>query len=86
MAFIFYLYLIKLITRENQIVLDPFCGSGSTLIAGQELKRRCYGFEIKKPFHKAAENWINEEHQKLSDIEEFGFAKTLINKNQETLF
>ena len=79
--------LIRIFTDEGDVVIDPCAGSGSTLIAGQELKRRCYGFEIKKDFHKAATNWIDEEYQKISDIEEFGFAKTLINtKTQETLF
>ncbi len=78
--------LIEIFTDEGDVIIDPCAGSGSTLIAGQELKRKCFGFEIKKPFHKNAENWINEEYQKLKDIEEFGFAKTLINKSQETLF
>lgn len=78
--------LIKIFTDPEDVVIDPCSGSGSTLIAAQELKRRAYGFEIKKPFYKAAENWIEEEYQKLSDIEEYGFAKTLINQTQKTLF
>jgi hypothetical protein len=51
-----------------------------------ELKRKCFGFEIKKEFYKKSNIWIENEFQKLSDIEEFGFAKTLISKQQETLF
>jgi len=78
--------LIEIFTDKGDVVIDPCAGSGSTLIAAQELKRKGFGFEIKKTFHKAAENWINEECQKLSDIEEFGFAKTLINKSETTLF
>jgi site-specific DNA-methyltransferase (adenine-specific) len=78
--------LIETFTDEGDVVIDPCSGSGSTLIAAQELKRVAFGFEIKKQFHKAAENWIDEEHQKLSDIEEYGFAKTLINKIETTLF
>lgn len=31
---------------ENQICLDPFLGSGSTLIACERLNRKCYGLEI----------------------------------------
>ena len=78
--------LIKIFTDEGDVVIDPCAGSGSTLIAGQELKRKAFGFEIKKNFHKLATNWIDNEYQKLSEIEEFGFAKTLISKQQETLF
>jgi site-specific DNA-methyltransferase (adenine-specific) len=78
--------LIKIFTDPGDVVIDPCAGSGSTLVAAQELKRRAYGFEIKKDFYKLSTHWIDEEYQKLKDIEEYGFAKTLINKDQKTLF
>jgi len=31
---------------HGEIVLDLFLGSGTTLIAAQQLNRRCYGMEI----------------------------------------
>ena len=37
--------LIELTTKENQIVLDPFAGSSTTLIAAMELNRHFIGFE-----------------------------------------
>lgn len=33
-------------SKENDTVLDVFCGSGSTLIACEQLKRKCYTMEL----------------------------------------
>ncbi len=34
------------LTNRGDVVLDPFLGSGSTLIAAEKIKRVCYGVEI----------------------------------------
>ncbi len=36
---------IKVLTKRDDLVVEPFCGSGSTLIASTKLKRRCYIME-----------------------------------------
>ena len=38
--------LIKNSSREKEIVFDGFGGSGSTLIACEQLKRKCYMMEL----------------------------------------
>jgi len=38
--------LIRSFTRPGQVVLDPFCGSGSTLAAARELERQFIGIDI----------------------------------------
>ena len=54
--------LIKIFTDEGDVVIDPVAGSGSTLRACAELKRSCYGFEIKKDcYTKAKEKMISDE-------------------------
>ena len=50
--------LISIFTDEGDVVIDPCAGSGSTLIAAHNLGRRGYGFEIKKEFFNAANEWI----------------------------
>lgn len=61
--------LIEIFTDEGDVVIDPCCGSGSTLIASRKLKRKSYGFEIEKEFYNKANEWINglpdEEERKL---------------------
>ena len=51
-------YLVKLITRRNQIVLDPFIGSGTTGIACKKLGRNYIGIEINDDYIKIAEKRI----------------------------
>ena len=47
-------YLITLTTRENDIILDPFIGSGTTAISSILLKRRFIGFEREEEYYKIA--------------------------------
>ena len=59
--------LIKVFTDEGDVVIDPVAGSSSTLRACAELKRSCYGFEIKKDFcNEAKERMLNKIDEQLS--------------------
>lgn len=55
---------LKILSYENDIILDPFMGSGQTAIACLQLKRNFIGFEISKKYVKIAnerikEKWMN---------------------------
>lgn len=48
--------LIEIFTDPGDVVIDPCCGSGSTLRAAMELGRSAYGFEIDRNFYNRAKN------------------------------
>ena len=33
-------------TKPNDIILDQFCGTGTTMVASHQLNRKCYGIEL----------------------------------------
>jgi len=47
-------WLIKMVTAEEQIVLDPFAGSGTTLVACKENNRKYIGIEKDKEYVEIA--------------------------------
>jgi site-specific DNA-methyltransferase (adenine-specific) len=60
--------LIELTTIEGQIVCDPFCGSGTTLIAALRLDRKYIGFEQEEKYYSITLNRINEENGELKSM------------------
>ena len=48
--------LIEIFTDLGDVVIDPCCGSGSTLRAAAELGRSAFGFEVDRNFYTRAKN------------------------------
>ena len=53
-------FLMRKSTEENQTILDPFMGSGTTLVAAKLLNRNATGIEISPEYCKIAEDRLRQ--------------------------
>lgn len=64
--------LIEIFTDEGDVVIDPCCGSGTTLRAAHELGRSSFGFEIDRNFYQRAKDEMlvfpKEEQMSIEDF------------------
>ena len=64
--------LIVFFTDEGDVVIDPCCGSGTTLRAAHELGRSAFGFEIDRNFYtRAKEEMLVFPKDNQMNIEDF---------------
>jgi len=49
---------IRLFTHEGELVLDPFVGSGTTLLAAQDTNRNAVGFDLKEEYVKLSNSRV----------------------------
>ena len=52
-------WFIKLFTKENDVVLDPFMGSGTTLFVANRILRNAIGIEIKPEYYNMVREQLN---------------------------
>ena len=68
-------YLIVLGSREGDTVLDPFAGSGTTLVAAKMLNRQFIGCELDPEYVKIAEARLNNNELRKSVSSAFNSHK-----------
>jgi site-specific DNA-methyltransferase (adenine-specific) len=65
---------IKILSYKNDVILDPFAGSGTSLVAAEILDRRWIGIELSPDYTKVAEErvqaFVNEKKQTKMEFEE----------------
>lgn len=70
--------IIKASSNEGDLVLDPFCGCGTTIHAAQNLNRRWIGIDVCVNACKVMERRLTQHFDSLwNDIEFIGMPKTL---------
>jgi len=59
--------LIQIYTKDKgEVILDPFLGSGSTIVSAYRLGKKGIGFELSKDYIKLAENRIRDTQLNLT--------------------
>lgn len=58
-------WFIKLFTKEGDMVLDPFAGSGTTLFVAERMGRSAIGIEIMEEYYKMIKNQLEEPYQAM---------------------
>jgi DNA modification methylase len=53
--------VVEVFTHEGELVLDPFCGTGTTLLAASRLGRNAVGIDLNSAYVQIARNRIGEE-------------------------
>lgn len=56
--------IIKMLPKDK-VIVDPFCGSGTTLLAAKKNNRRFLGFEISKKYFELANRRLIEETSQI---------------------
>ena len=51
---------IEMFTHKGELVLDPFVGTGTTLLAARNLGRNAIGFDLKKEYTDFARKRLNQ--------------------------
>ena len=68
---------IQVFSEENDLILDPMCGSGSTLIVAKLLKRNYYGIDISREYCELAKKRIGRNQTNM--VENFKNEKNTAN-------
>ena len=63
---------IKILTYKNDLVLDPFAGSGTSMVAAETLNRRWIGIELSENYSKVAKDrvgfFVQQKRQQVLDF------------------
>ena len=76
-------HILKISSRKNDTVLDPFIGSGTTAVACEQLRRRWIGIELSEKYCEIAAKRIEKETAQLDLFED---TKPIIKPKQEEMF
>jgi site-specific DNA-methyltransferase (adenine-specific) len=69
--------LVRMFSFTGDTVLDPFCGSGTTMIAALRTGRNSIGVEIEPEYCRMASRYLKAENPELFSITKLIFEKAM---------
>ena len=74
--------VIEQFTHKGELVLDPFVGSGTTLLAAQDLERNAVGFDLKQEYVDLSNSRVSEPpaETQCQQIAICGDARNIVNR------
>ena len=70
--------LIRMFSFWGDTVLDPFCGSGTTMIAAMKCNRNSIGIEVDEEYCNIATNRLKDENQNLFSSAKLEFSDIIV--------
>lgn len=82
--------IISLFSHQGELVLDPFVGSGTTLVAAQDINRNALGFDLNEGYidicnDRLSSNNIFNESQQIPILDDARNIKNYIDKDTVSL-
>ena len=74
--------LVRMFSFHGDIVLDPFCGTGTTMLAAMKCQRHSIGIEVDREYCRMAANRLKKESQDLFSDATLEFQKQIKSKTQ----
>jgi len=83
-------HFIKLLTHEGELVLDPFVGVGTTLIAAKDINRNAVGFDLKVEYveitkKRLAQSTLSSHSEQLAIVDDAHNIPAYLDENTVSL-
>jgi len=76
-------FCISKFTKERDLVMDIFMGSGTTALAAKQLNRDFIGFEINSDYVKIANQRLEQSKLKVMEVKQEAMQSEARNSSQE---
>jgi DNA modification methylase len=74
--------VIELFTHQGELVIDPFVGSGTSLLASRDLNRNALGFDLQEKYIEVSNERLNSNSNLFSSSKQIAIQEDARNINQ----